>query len=245
MPYLDTRIRNLLREAREDKEEGEAINRYNTVRLCPPPDDKLMALDWGQEKYKYRFQPPPRQNDPIIREILRLIRSLNVESIEVANMRFRVSPTDKSSAFWLALPDYTTYCSKLYTFMDDHNEFSLTSWVSFHPGLPGPSADNLYLKIGTKWGLLKDWLLSSYKSTHILSDGRGLIGEKGVKAQRKWWKLNGKHFRLFDLPAEVRMMIFEFALGPRIYPLGTDHSYSRHFSCSHSLSLSLSYTLQG
>ncbi|CAN9097592.1 unnamed protein product [Alternaria alternata] len=150
MPYLRTRIRKLHREAEKDKGEGESINRYNTVRLSPPPDDKLITLDW----------------------------------------------------------------------------VPLTAWVTFSPGLPGPAADNLYLKIGTKWVLLKDWLLSSYKSVKRLSDGSGLVGEKGYRAQRKWWKLNGKYFRLFDLPAEVRMTVFEFALGPRIYPLAERDSGS-------------------
>lgn len=226
MPYLRTRIRKLQREAEKDKGEGESINRYNTVRLSPPPDDKLTTLDWVPHNYKYKFEPLPRQDDPVIREILGLIRSLNGQNIEVANMRFRVSPTDESLPFWLALPDYTTYCSKLYTFIDDYHEFPLTAWVTFSPGLHGPAADNLYLKIGTKWVLLKDWLLSSYKSVKRLSDGSGLVGEKGYRAQRKWWKLNGKHFRLFDLPAEVRMTVFEFALGPRIYPLVELNSYS-------------------
>jgi len=58
--------------------------------------------------------------------------------------------------------------------------------------------------------LLKDWLLSSAED---------LVGERGYKAQRTCWKLNGKHFRLAGLPTELRMKIFEFALGPRIYPL--------------------------
>jgi hypothetical protein len=215
MPYLDTRIRHLLREAREDDGKGEAINRYNTVRLCPPPEDKLMELDHGSEKYTYKFKPAPRQNDPVIRDIRRLIRSLNVEHIMVANMNYRVAPTDESSPFWLALPDYTTYCSKLYTFMDDFNEFPLTAWVTFAPGLPGLTVDNLHLKIGQTWILLKDWLFSSARRAEDLS------GEMGYRAQRKWWKLNGKHFRLADLPAEMRLKIFEFALGPRIYPLAT------------------------
>ncbi|KAL1801640.1 hypothetical protein ACET3X_001982 [Alternaria dauci] len=226
MPYLETRIRHLLCASRDDKGEGEAINRYNTVRLFPPPDDKLTTLNWGKEKYKYEFRPLPCQNDPVIREIVRLIRALNLKDMEFANMRFRVSPTDESAPFWLALPDYSTYCSKLYTFVDDYEEFPLTAWVNFCPGLPGPIADNLYLKIGTKWVLLKDWLLSSYKSIYRFSDPDGLVGEKGYRAQRKWWRVNGKPFRLFDLPAEVRMTLFEFALGPRIYPLDESSSDS-------------------
>jgi hypothetical protein len=83
--------------------------------------------------------------------------------------------------------------------------------------MPGTIEDNLHLKIGTQWILLKDWLLTSHKPAEYLS------GEKGYRAQRKWWKLSGRHFRLADLPTEMRMKIFEFALGPRIYPLTTRH----------------------
>jgi len=215
MPYLETRIRHLLRAARNDGGKGEAINRYNSVRCCPPSPDKLEMLDHGKEKYKYTFEPAPRQNDPVIRYIIRLIRDMKVKHIGVAAMNFRVEPTDKSSPFWLALPDYTTYCSKLYTFMDRFNEFPVTAWVTFAPEMPGPTENNLHLKIGKEWVVLKDWLLSSQMPT------KELVGEKGYRAQRRWWRLNGKHFRLADLPTEMRMKIFEFALGPRIYPLTT------------------------
>jgi hypothetical protein len=227
MPYLETRIRDLFYQVREEKGEGEAVNRYNTTELCPPSGAELRSLDNGPEAYKYQFRQPPRQNDPVIRHIIRLIRSLNVEHIEVANMSFRVSPTDSSQPFWLALPDYTTYCSKLYTFMDDFNEFPLTAWVTYSPAMNGSTADNLHLRIGTKWILLKEWLLSSPTETanKLFADGpdKVLLGKMGYRAQRKWWARNKKHFRLADLPTELRMKIYEFAIGPRIYPLSTGH----------------------
>jgi hypothetical protein len=220
MPYLETRIRYLLREARADKGKGEATNRVNTTRCSPPPSDKLQSLDHGsdKDKYTYEFKPPPYQNDPVTRYIRQVITDLNADHISVANMNFRVSPTDKSLPFWFALPDYTTYCSKLYTFLDDFNEFPITAWVTFFPEMPGLIEDNLYLKIGTQWILLKDWLVTSHQPAKYFS------GEKGYRAQRKWWKLRGSHFRLADLPTEMRMKIFEFALGPRIYPLTTRHN---------------------
>ena len=215
MPYLETRIRHLLRAARNDSGKGASINRFNSVRYCPPPFDKLEMLDHGKERYKYTFEPAPRQNDPVIRYIIRLIRDMKAKHIGVAAMKFRVEPTDKSSPFWLALPDYTTYCSKLYTFVDSVNEFPVTTWVTFAPAMPGPTENNLHLKIGKEWVVLKDWLLSSQ------TPAKELVGEKGHRAQRRWWRLNGKYFRLADLPTEMRMKIFEFALGPRIYPLTT------------------------
>jgi hypothetical protein len=105
MPYLETRIRHLLREARADKGKGEAINRFNTTRCSPPPSDKLQSLDHGsdKDKYTYEFKPPPYQNDPVTRYIRQVITDLNADHISVANMNFRVSPTDKSLPFWFAI----------------------------------------------------------------------------------------------------------------------------------------------
>jgi len=88
MPYLETRIRHLLRAARNDSGKGASINRFNSVRYCPPPFDKLEMLDHGKEKYKYTFEPAPRQNDPVIRYIIRLIRDMKAKHIGVAAMNF-------------------------------------------------------------------------------------------------------------------------------------------------------------
>ena len=213
VPYLETRILALERMAIADSGKGASINRFNSVRYCPPPFDKLRSLNYGPNKYTYDFEPAPRQNDAVMWYITLLIRDMEANHIGVADMHLRVEPTVKSPPFWLVLPDYTTYCSKLYTFMDRFNEFPLTAWVTFSPGMPGPTEDNLHLKIGTEWILLKDWLLSSQ------TPAEDLVGERGYRAQRICWKLNGKHFRFADLPTEMRMKVFEFALGPRIYPL--------------------------
>jgi hypothetical protein len=120
VPYLDTHIHYLLRESKEKDGDLETLNRYNIVRLCLPPESKLMELDYGPYRYTYRFKPPrgPCQDDAIIKYIERTIRELNMEHIGFANMNFRVTPTNKSMSFLLALLDYNTYRSKLYTFMD-------------------------------------------------------------------------------------------------------------------------------
>ena len=213
MPYLETRISRLRRDANNG--DGEALNRLNSVRLKPPPEDKLLQLDHGPDKYTYRFKPAPPQFDQVIRYIKLAIRELNKEHMGFAGRNYRVVPTDRSPPFWPPYPELPTYCSKLYTFLDNDNDFPLTAWVTVYPQEAGLATDTLYFKIGTEWVSLKRWLLSKQIPE------KKLVGEVGYKVQRKWWKLNGKKFKIMSLPTELRLSIFEHALGPRIYPLST------------------------
>lgn len=36
--------------------------------------------------------------------------------------------------------------------------------------------------------------------------------------QQRWWAANGKTFKFLNLPAEVREMIYEYAVGPKVEP---------------------------
>ncbi|KAF2130386.1 hypothetical protein P153DRAFT_356163 [Dothidotthia symphoricarpi CBS 119687] len=180
-----------------------------------PPANKLQSLDHGDTKYKYNFKPAPFQHDEIIRHIKLAVRDLNRHNILIANMNFRIVPTNNSPPFWPPSTAFPQYDTKMYTFLDDYNEFPATAWISLVPRMAGLSADALHAKIGSTWMPLKTWLLSMQSPTSRLD------GERGFKAQRKWWRLNGQKFRLLDLPAEVRMLVFEHAFGPRLYPLST------------------------
>lgn len=213
MPYLGTRIHYLRIEA--ENGDTDALLRYNTIRLQPPTDEQLESLDHGEDRYRYKFQPGPRQKDAVIRCILRTIKELNKGSIGLANMSFRVYPTNESPHFWLADSRLGNCWSKLYTFVDHLNEFPVTVWVAALPSAHGLTSDNLFLKPDNDWWSLKKWLLSQQTRPEEL------IGLKGYKAQKKWWKFTGKPFPLMKLPAEVRLIIFEHALGHKLYPLAT------------------------
>jgi hypothetical protein len=68
------------------------------------------------------------------------------------------------------------------------------------------------------WIPLKEWLLEMFdRSTNEYRDDwafeqknfRGYMWEE----QSIWWKYNGLHFRLLDLPAEIRNMVYFFTIG--------------------------------
>lgn len=105
MPYLETRIRHLRQDAKHKG--GEHQNRYLTVALQPPPDDKLETRD------EYKFQPPPSQFDPVIRQIIRLIRELGYQDIEFASVNIRVHNSNEMAPFWPINPYYPYYDAKL------------------------------------------------------------------------------------------------------------------------------------
>ena len=218
MPYLETRIRHLRSDAKHVG--GEAENRYLTVALQPPPADKLYKLDHGAEKFIYKFKPPPVQFDPVIREIKLMIRELNRNDIFFANLHIRVYPTTEAPPFWPINPNYPVYDAKLYTFVDDYAEFPPSAIVTVYSLTGTLTSDSLWIKIGKYWMLLKKWLEQRPRRPASY-----MVGEKGYKAQRKWWKLNGKTFRFLDLPAELREMIYERAIGPRLYPLSMAYTY--------------------
>jgi len=151
---LDIRIRLLRDKAESENSSVEAANRYDTVCKCPPPEKRLTDLVGSPDHYRYTSKPAPCQEDAVIRDIKRVIRDLNIQRIGFADMDFRVVPTDNSFPSWITLPDYTTYCGKKYTFLDDYNEFPLTAWVTFFPALAIPIAENLRLEIGNKGGAI-------------------------------------------------------------------------------------------
>ncbi|KAH3984787.1 hypothetical protein HBI26_061390 [Parastagonospora nodorum] len=209
MPYLETRIRHLRQDARHKG--GEYLNRYMTVALQPPPDDKLKT------RGKYKFQPPPSQFDPVIRQIIRIIRELGHQDIGFASANIRVHNSNETAPFWPINPYYPYYDAKLYTFlMDDipyREEFPITAQVCVHTLTGRLHKDAVYIKIGKDWLEMRKWLISK---RHAQED---LVGKIGFGAQRKWWKLNGKRFRLLDLPSEIRNMVYGYALGKEVHPM--------------------------
>jgi hypothetical protein len=215
MPYLDTRVRHLRSNAKRDG--GESLNRFLTVMIQPPPKDKLFKLDHGNDRYRYKFKPAPRQIDSVIRCIMHTIKEMSNVDLGVANMNFRVFPITNAPPFWPqgSVESGISIGMKMYTFLDDYNEFPATTFVTVIPISAGLSTDTLYIKIGLDWVLLKNWLLSKRSSSEYL------IGKKGLKAQRKWWRNNGQKFPIMKLPTECRLIILKHALGPRLYPLST------------------------
>lgn len=59
-----------------------------------------------------------------------------------------------------------------------------------------------------------DWNIPISNSKHETQARR-------AEQQQRWWTANGKALKFLELPAEVREIIYEYAIGPRVEPYPT------------------------
>ncbi|KAF2866940.1 hypothetical protein BDV95DRAFT_611232 [Massariosphaeria phaeospora] len=134
-----------------------------------------------------------------------------------ADMNYGAVPTNEARPTWpVDSHSHPEYDVKMYTFLDDFNDFPATVGVSVSSRastLPDQTADAIFVNADHKWMLMREWLLSMpYFRTMT-------TGLPGPEAQRKWWALNGLTFRFMELPSELRLVIYEYVLGEELYPL--------------------------
>lgn len=190
------------------------LPRKFTLRIQPLHPDNL------RPRYvDYEFEPAPRQNDPVIRTIIRTIRQLQNDPVHgflVSNNGVRVVPTTRAPPIW---PPRSTLDAgesdiKFYTFLQDGKEFPATVPVSVSPRTGPLVPENLFVRTMGKWTPLKDWLLE-------LADDDMIRRRSSGRAAQIWWKRNGIIAPLMKLPVELRLQIFEYVIAPQgeIYPI--------------------------
>lgn len=183
MPELVTRIKR------------EAFHRMFTTVLSPPPEDHRYKTE---RECKYEFRAPPTQNDPVLRVIRQTLGQLSKDDIGVAAASIRVWNTTISPPIW---PPILYGCkSKFYTFKEWYEEFPITVpvFVVSKPGLL--TIDMLLVHFKGELRSLKSWLKDLPARKFLLSP------PDHIPSQQKWWKKNGKTFKLFELPKELRIM---------------------------------------
>ena len=50
------------------------------------------------------------------------------------------------------------------------------------------------------------------------SDSKMETQVRRSEQQQRWWAANGKAFKFLDLPAEIRELVYEHAIGPKVEP---------------------------
>jgi hypothetical protein len=152
-----------------------------------------------------------KTNDPLLKVIIRTVKKLAVEDIGVAAAKIQVYTTTGPN-LWPPNRANSTYPIKFYAFKPFYKREFLTVPVTLHhvDNGVGPRAECIAVGESKAWYPLKDWLMTLPNRTILFKDS----GSR-VRAQRAWWNVNGKHFPLMKLPKELRLMIFEHALGGR------------------------------
>ncbi|KAF2642595.1 hypothetical protein P280DRAFT_448119 [Massarina eburnea CBS 473.64] len=219
---LITRLSNIKKKAAAGDENATAQRR--TLQLQPINHKKLHHRD---DEYSYYWRKGHRQRNDIVRDvIIQTIRELTRDNCEFANAGVWVNNADNSPPF---RPKTSKNFEKLYIFSQEFQEVPLTVAVTVKLG-DSLSADSVYIQQprSLTWKPLKEWLLT-------IPDP-DLIKHPVPPCERmhKWWKRNGRTFDFLGLPEDIRHIVYEYALGPEIYPLGTvnrsqiDDDLSRH-----------------
>lgn len=197
--------------------------RYFTTRLQP--------VDWSYERdrntYTYSFVPPPSQPDPVLRLIKITIRKLMKDlehGVAMCNANFRVVQSTTAPPIW---PPEGNHDVKLYTFVEDDEEFPATVPVAVIPREGILLANKIHVRISGEWIPIGQWLTEMAKKS-------GVMYKRSPESIQYFWnKRNGRSIEFKKLPAEIRRMILQYAIAPEseIHPSQrTRQAWSVHSS---------------
>lgn len=184
------------------------------------PADEWM-LKFKENWYRYEFKESPRQYDPIIRLIIKVIRELNRKHYDSANANIKVLSTTEEEPIWPPGKVPSGNCVKRYTFTQEYQEFPMTVDTKVVRARGPLTAERIHVRLGISkvWKPIREFLL-------MIPDP-SLTVRTPFEKTRHWWEHNGRSFRFMDLPVEVRAIVFEYALGPEVYPRTTARTERR------------------
>lgn len=168
-------------------------------------------------EYTYTFQTVPQQTDPVIELIRSTIRRLNQHpehGLRMCNNNIQVYATTSAPPIWPTTLHGSANGVKLYTFLQECKVPPATVPISVHLREDWLSSEQLRVRTKGQWIPLEQWLLG-------LADDE-VLRRRSLESQTSfYYQRNGKHFRLMDLPVELRLMIFEYTIAPagEVYPL--------------------------
>lgn len=76
---------------------------------------------------------------------------------------------------------------------------------------------DIQVQWNNEWSRIVEWLKDQYENQDEDYAWRKFPDIEHEQHQ-KWWKYNGKHFHLLELPAELRNLIYLYSLGPILIP---------------------------
>lgn len=122
-------------------------------------------------------------------------------------------------------PGHAGGTTRLYAFEQKFEEFPIIAEVTIARGTTKLAIDSVFVRNKCKaqdsdtrsWYPLGTWLLELPLPT-LLTEGTIRAGvQRILHCQQTWWKKTGKGFSLMNLPAEIRAIVFRYALGGDIH----------------------------
>jgi hypothetical protein len=200
--------------------EEQRLARRFTLMVEPPK-----AGTWKAQETEYRYHffggatPTKREkaiHDPVISVIAKWLQEINRDNIGMANATIYIVPTTTAPLIWPPNECHSDHQIKFYTFRINNEEFPPTVLITIIPRIEPLTIDKIHVRVQGEWRSISQWLLTFESSRHRE------YGVPAIHAQQKWWRRNGRVSKLMELPAEIRLHIFEHVLGPKIYPIVTD-----------------------
>lgn len=152
--------------------------------------------------------------DPVRRALLQCYRELRKSSFDLFNIEFAIWP---ASPFRAEIYDEGCSDIKFFAFKQ--------GWADPHVlpvqvviGLEGKS--HVLVKFNCQWQPFEEWMRT------FLPSEADIVPPATCDNLGRFWNYNEKHFRFFDLPAEIRDIIYDYAMFPeghhRVIPFHKD-----------------------
>ncbi|KAL1594610.1 hypothetical protein SLS60_010371 [Paraconiothyrium brasiliense] len=174
----------------------------------------LSERNYVRRRWSHKDQALAEQKDVVLRSIYKTIADLSKKDINVAGHNYWVCPMKSSSPLW---EPYSANDGVKRYILTAENRYSVSWFVHVRMSPVSDVSSRLEVRTEHGWIPLTIWLLEHDREEQ-------LKGYMGIEAQKKWWKINGKHFPLMALPAELRALIFQQTLGGNIFP---EYLYTR------------------
>jgi hypothetical protein len=186
MPRLVTRVKHL------------EPSRAFTIKIFPLPDRPDDVWEYVKGEYRYEMNGPPPRNDPVYRAIIRELVTQQKTDISVAALRLGVSNMTTSPLLWPVTP--ASPPKKLYALREFGEQFPMTIEVKLVRNCRNLNGKTILVRKKNdrvwRWKPLKDFASALPDRERLKHDVIGV--------RQAWWRLNGKHFPLMQLPTDLR-----------------------------------------
>jgi len=143
-----------------------------------------------------------KSDDPLITTASSVLFAYNVQMFLHYNDSIRLHAIDQTAFS----PAWRSSEPALYILTRNGRQALAT--LKLEPALNDlTSSSKVQVQIDEQWVDFENWLYT------LPIRQAGCTGHNGYELQFQWWKHNGKHFRIFDVPEEIHLTMLPHCLG--------------------------------